>query len=514
MVFRTLKLFFLVSIFIFISNISVVADYCGPDPNNPTVRKDLGLCTQFYDRGIPNCTQSYYPLTITCNVGSCSAPYQEMICQPTGLCEYVSKTAYCWVGGGTPTPTPTPPAGCGTCNEFASPNNCSNVCPGTTCGRCSNGGADCAWGNKNCGGPGPTPTPTPPACTIPDSPTLLLPLNNADISGTTAALSWFENNWRNCPGAKRFWVFVGQCGNLPLLPNTTTQDTSYNFTGTTGQSYCWTVQALKGIYGSFKSWPRMFKLTAVAPASSWWQVDGGGVAALGGAITSLLPAGQFLDASTTTPGIVVSTGTINVGSGDINNTPNKWKVENSPAFSPAFWTSNGYPAIQKRILQSVTPKSVSRTIGLSDITSADLSNGAYYVKSTENLSINPLIVGTKKVVIITDEGKDVNINGNITLDNGGFLMILAGGNITVNSNVTKLQGLFVANGTFDTGSSSTTPLEVDGTVATLGGVNFRRDIPGNTPAQSFVFRPDLVAAMPKDALRRHIRWEEVAPLTN
>ena len=173
-------------------------------------------------------------------------------CNPVGgFCGCSQSNAPCNILGPTPTPTPTPtpPPGCGTCNEFASPNNCTNTCSGTACGRCSNGGADCAWGSKNCGGPGPTPTP--PSCTLPAAPTLLTPSDNANISGLTASLSWRETlaDWGTCPGTlKSFRVFVdpGACtfSSFPNTVQTNTAGTAYNFTGS-GGSYCWTVVARK-----------------------------------------------------------------------------------------------------------------------------------------------------------------------------------------------------------------------------------------------------------------------------
>jgi len=93
---------------------------------------------------------------------ACDISADEKSCTTTRQ----QETGSCWVNP-TPTPTPTPVAGCGTCNEYSSPNNCANTCTGIACGRCANPpNNDCAWGSKDCGG-GPTPTPTPipaPTC--------------------------------------------------------------------------------------------------------------------------------------------------------------------------------------------------------------------------------------------------------------------------------------------------------------------------------------------------------------
>src|SRR3989339_94621 len=110
---------------------------------------------------------------------------------------------------------------------------------------------------------GPTPTPAP--CTIPAPPTLLSPPANAIIPGITTSLNWFESDWGNCPGSRRFGVFIDVCGNLPAIPNDITTVSSYSFTGTSGQSYCWTVDAIKGIYASFKAPIRRFTFQSPTP---------------------------------------------------------------------------------------------------------------------------------------------------------------------------------------------------------------------------------------------------------
>ena len=247
----------IVILFLTAGYISVsTADYCGPDPQYPSIRVDkvvsVGCDPQTGCYETVNTANVEY-----CSVSSCSKTFSEPYCTNgvNGACgqSYRDRTVYCWVSGGTPTPTPTPTpsAGCGTCNEYASPNNCANTCSGTTCGRCSNGGADCAWGSKSCGGPGPTPTPTP-TCTLPVAPTLLTPTAGENIIGTTASLSWRETvaDWGNCTGTlKSFRVFVdaGACNvfSIPSTIQTNTTNTSYNFTGTSGQSYCWSVVARK-----------------------------------------------------------------------------------------------------------------------------------------------------------------------------------------------------------------------------------------------------------------------------
>lgn len=245
--------------------------------------------------------------------------------------------------------------------------------------------------------------------------------------------------------------------------------------------------------------------------------------AVGGGITSNLPSGENFDASLTPaiPGVIASNGGLDHGSGGVSST--NWEV--NALFSTSLWTDSDYTAIKNRIWTNVTPDSINSSVdSLADLTSGALqSDGAYYVTASSfNITVN-IDLGTNKVVMISDG--DVNIDGKINLnDNSGFLMILAGGNITVNPSVgtsgdpslsnrtPELEGLFVANTKFDTGSNSTKTLRVEGVVAAGQGITFGR-VPSVTtyPGEFFKFRPDLVSLIPMNVLGRSTKWQELAP---
>ena len=138
-------------------------------------------------------------------------------------------------------------------------------------------------------------------------------------------------------------------------------------------------------------------------------------------------------------------------------------------------------------------------------------------------------VGSRKVIMLVDG--NVTINGNVNLtDDQGFLAVIAGGNITVDAAVGEatyqsisppgyanphLEGIFYAQGTFDTGTvggaGTDRQLRVDGTVIGMNGVSLRRNVSGVYPAEYFNFRPDLTVTLNQVGLRRKTTQEMVAP---
>jgi hypothetical protein len=93
-------------------------------------------------------------------------------------------------------------------------------------------------------------------------------------------------------------------------------------------------------------------------------------------------------------------------------------------------------------------------------------------------------------------------------------MFIVRDNITVAPGVTRLTGIFTANGSFSTGSDGDDEqLEVTGSVA-ASAVNLQRDLVGGNatgPAELFTYSPELVINYPPALSERHLVWREVAP---
>jgi hypothetical protein len=125
---------------------------------------------------------------------------------------------------------------------------------------------------------------------------------------------------------------------------------------------------------------------------------------------------------------------------------------------------------------------------------------------------------TDKVVLFVNG--DLNINERVKLQDGTeFFMAIVSGNINANYPNSssglepELEGIYVANGRFNTGSYSN-QLKIRGSVVAWDGVRLQRDMGNNnssTPSEYFKFGPDLLFKIPSIFGRSEIQWKEVAP---
>ena len=126
------------------------------------------------------------------------------------------------------------------------------------------------------------------------------------------------------------------------------------------------------------------------------------------------------------------------------------------------------------------------------------------------------IPGDRKEVLFVNG--DVKINGNIVVDPGGFLSIIVHGNITVDPSVTTVQGIIIAANQDHTATFSTEigsdQLVVTGSVI-ADNFSLLRDlgstINSTTPAEQFIFNPELLFTMPDAMKEIPYIWQEVAP---
>ncbi|MCX6817151.1 MAG: hypothetical protein NTZ93_04775 [Candidatus Beckwithbacteria bacterium] len=117
--------------------------------------------------------------------------------------------------------------------------------------------------------------------------------------------------------------------------------------------------------------------------------------------------------------------------------------------------------------------------------------------------------GIKAVILVPN---DLIITQNISVAKGGFLAIIASGNIEVEPSVKNLQGVYIADEVIDTGGL-TNPLQAEGIFVGWGGINLQRNLTDNShlPAERFTYRGDLVVNAYRYLLKPHINWQEVAP---
>ena len=167
------------------------------------------------------------------------------------------------------------------------------------------------------------------------------------------------------------------------------------------------------------------------------------------------------------------------------------------------------------------------------------AGGTYYLKGAVTTSSGAWSVGaTDKIVVMVDESTpgagdaSLTLSGPITIAPGGFLAFIVNGNISVAPAVgvdcapspgvcgstPVLEGVYVADGTFQTGTSSVSTAErlVAKGMFIAGDFLLQRDLDSvgqniNYAAELFLYNPQLLFTMPEAMKDLPITWEEVAP---
>lgn len=127
----------------------------------------------------------------------------------------------------------------------------------------------------------------------------------------------------------------------------------------------------------------------------------------------------------------------------------------------------------------------------------------------------------RKIIVLTSS--NAIIENNITLANDGFLAVIAAQHINISDSVSRVQGVYIAS---ETGCADGCHISTgEGTVKFEGqGIFYARKFElhrdldpdkttGNNiaPAETFIFRPDLVLNTPKELRVSKMSWLEVAP---
>jgi hypothetical protein len=157
-----------------------------------------------------------------------------------------------------------------------------------------------------------------------------------------------------------------------------------------------------------------------------------------------------------------------------------------------------------------------------DFTSLNPGTGLYY--SDNNVTINQDWPAGQTSAIILVNG-DLNINHNIVVPAGRFLAFIVRGKIEVNQTVSRVQGLFFADGPFEIHSrdGDEIPDPTQGAADTAftgegaffaGSYLLGRELlidNGTNPAEKFVFRPDFWFNAPEEIKTTRHTWVELVP---
>jgi hypothetical protein len=257
----------------------------------------------------------------------------------------------------------------------------------------------------------------------------------------------------------------------------------------------------------------------VVRQAPWWQVRDSDVQT-NASIGSLVPLGEYfgLPGNGTWPGIPIYGQGASFGDGAASST--QWTANSISSTQRVY----NYEYITSQIPASIESLIVPVTIQGDLIGATPDEDGYEWYKLTGNGSINmdintPLSVGARKVVLIV-ENADLNINADISVGSGLFLAIVQN-DINVSPSVTSIEGLYVSDGSFSTGTlgldineqGQDDQLFVRGSIASYTGINLQRDLPDNSagPAELFEYAPDQILLFPSSIGVRKLNWKEVAP---
>lgn len=192
--------------------------------------------------------------------------------------------------------------------------------------------------------------------------------------------------------------------------------------------------------------------------------------------------------------------------------------DNPPDFSPGKVSTPGWLVIEttpspnrgynyfEALISSPTIWSTPPTIA--DLN--NLSNGFYKYEGDLTLPNAAWNIGSNKRFVILVDG-NLNIGKQqITVGSNSFLAFIVKENINLDPDLTVLQGVYLADGDFKTGTSggSDQSLTIEGIVA-ASNINLEREYnSATTPAVKFIYRPDFWFNSPPEIWKPNVTWRE------
>lgn len=245
--------------------------------------------------------------------------------------------------------------------------------------------------------------------------------------------------------------------------------------------------------------------------SAWLNINDGDLISNGGVNVSLAPSTYLLSPLNSTEGVVVYNGALNLDAGQVSQP--QWTALNGGIGGVV-----NYQDLRDRVPSTATVTAVSGAVSSSTFSGASSSGYSWY-ESSGNLNITNLTIPAGRKVVLFVNG-NVTITGPIAVTNlnNSFFMVIASGDITVNTGVGSsdptsttptITGIFFGN-RFVT-SSGNQRINVLGTVATTNGVILQRDTQSANPSESFTFSPELIFNYPPALGIKRAFWKEVAP---
>jgi hypothetical protein len=254
-------------------------------------------------------------------------------------------------------------------------------------------------------------------------------------------------------------------------------------------------------------------------SSSWWQVKDGDVTT-NGDINSNVPTGSLfeLNGDGNFPGVPAYGGSTDLTVANVSSTG--WLANSANSSYKLFNSTYFLNAIPTDVIVNKLTGTFDQTALNGGVVDPDGYTWFMYDATLTNLPLSigtDISLGTKKVILMV-KGGDIDISGNINLTKGnGFFLAVTSGSINIAPGVTSLEGVYVTDGIFDTGTTNTDPgtdvqLVVRGTVAAFAGMKLQRSLSDNTsPSELFEFAPDQELLFPTKLSNYPSTWLEVAP---
>lgn len=129
-----------------------------------------------------------------------------------------------------------------------------------------------------------------------------------------------------------------------------------------------------------------------------------------------------------------------------------------------------------------------------------------------NTTMETIVTETGGTGVVFVKG-NLNIGTGNSLGSSQFLMVVVGGGITISSEVTRVEGVLVADGNITASGESDSQLKINGMLYAGGSINLDRDyvteLKNNTsPSVAVNYRPDLIFNMPSRLIKTVSVWRE------
>ncbi|MGI5840715.1 MAG: hypothetical protein ACOX6N_00620 [Patescibacteria group bacterium] len=225
----------------------------------------------------------------------------------------------------------------------------------------------------------------------------------------------------------------------------------------------------------------------------WYQVEGGGIVGEN-TITREVPS-TCASSSTCIPALDISTTSSNNGlviAGQLNpasgsyGSPNNWYRSGASIVDDSY----GYDFFFNRYYQGMGEGELidgnATSSQIMNLVNADSELEMVFVNGNLNITTTPIdLVGNR------------------------FLMVVVKGSITVDESVSRVEGVYVGNGSFSAGGDSTSRLTISGIIL-ANGVQFTRSYTdastnNTSPAVVVTYNPAYIFSMSKD-LKEAVSW--------